>query len=53
MSPAERIDVLRREIRSHDHRYFVLADPVISDPEYDMLVKELQDLESTHPDLIT
>ncbi|MDE2848255.1 MAG: NAD-dependent DNA ligase LigA [Gemmatimonadota bacterium] len=53
MSPAERIDVLRREIRSHDHRYFVLADPVISDPEYDMLVKELQDLESAHPDLIT
>ena len=53
MSPAERIEVLRREIRSHDHRYFVLADPVISDPEYDMLVKELQDLESAHPDLIT
>ena len=53
MSPAERIDVLRREIRSHDHRYFVLADPVIDDAEYDMLVKELQDLESAHPDLIT
>ena len=53
MSPAERIEVLRREIRSHDHRYFVLADPVIDDAEYDMLVKELQDLESVHPDLIT
>ncbi len=53
MSPAERIEVLRRDIRSHDHRYFVLDDPSISDYEYDMLVNELQDLESAHPDLIT
>ena len=53
MSPAERIEVLRREIRSHDHRYFVLDDPAISDYDYDLLVNELQDLESAHPDLIT
>ena len=53
MSPAERIEVLRRDIRSHDHRYFVLDDPVISDYDYDMLVSELQDLESARPDLIT
>ena len=53
MSPAERIEVLRRKIRSHDHQYFVLADPVISDYDYDMLVNELWDLESAHPDLIT
>lgn len=53
MSPVERIKVLRREIRSHDHRYFVLADPVISDTDYDMLVNELRDLESAHPELIT
>jgi len=53
MSPAERIEVLRREIRSHDHRYFVLAEPVISDYDYDMLMKELRDLESAHPALIT
>ena len=53
MSPAERIEVLRREIRSHDHRYFVLDDPAISDYDYDMLVTELQDLESANPDLIT
>ena len=53
MSPAERIEVLRREIRSHDHRYFVLADPFISDYDYDMLMNELRDLESAHPDLIT
>ncbi len=53
MSPAERIEVLREQIRSHDHRYFVLAEPVISDYDYDMLVNELRDLESAHPDLIT
>lgn len=53
MSPAERIEVLRRKIRTHDHRYFVLADPAISDYDYDMLVNELRDLESAHPDLIT
>ena len=53
MSPSERIEVLRREIRSHDHRYFVLDDPVISDYDYDMLVNELLELESAHPDLIT
>lgn len=53
MSPAERIEVLRREIRSHDHRYFVLDDPVISDYDYDMLMNELLDLESAHPGLIT
>lgn len=53
MLPAERIEVLREQIRSHDHRYFVLADPAISDYDYDMLVRELLDLESAHPDLIT
>jgi len=53
MSPAERIEALRREIRSHDYQYFVVADPVISDYDYDMLMVELQNLESVHPQLIT
>ncbi len=53
MSPAERIEVLRRDIRSHDHRYFVLDDPAISDYDYDMLMTELRNLESDHPGLIT
>ena len=53
MSPAERIEALRREIRSHDYQYFVVADPVISDYDYDMLMVELQNLESIHPQLIT
>ncbi|CAG0968983.1 partial DNA ligase, partial [Anaerolineae bacterium] len=48
-----RIKELRKEIAAHDYRYYVLADPVISDYEYDILFKELQKLEAAHPDLIT
>lgn len=48
-----RIESLRREIRKHDHRYYVLADPLISDEAYDRLMRELASLESAFPDLIT
>ncbi|MDI6740283.1 MAG: NAD-dependent DNA ligase LigA [Candidatus Edwardsbacteria bacterium] len=44
---------LRDEIRAHDHRYYVLDDPVISDREYDALMRRLIDLESAHPELVT
>lgn len=47
------IERLRREIRSHDHRYYVLARPTISDREYDALYRRLQELEAAHPALIT
>ncbi len=47
------IERLRREIRDHDYRYYVLADPVISDFEYDRLMRKLTELESQHPDLVT
>ncbi|MCL4848587.1 MAG: NAD-dependent DNA ligase LigA [Acidobacteria bacterium] len=53
MTPAERLDDLRRRIRYHEARYYVLADPEISDAEFDELVKTLQALEAAHPDLIT
>ncbi len=49
----KRAQELREEIRYHDHRYYVLDDPVISDHEYDMLVKELEKIEEEYPDLIT
>ncbi len=49
----ERAQELRDEIRYHDHRYYVLDDPVISDYEYDMLVKELEEIEEKYPDLVT
>ncbi|MGB9773484.1 MAG: NAD-dependent DNA ligase LigA [Bacteroidota bacterium] len=52
-SIAERIEKLRNEIREHDYRYYVLAQPTISDYEYDQLMRELEELERQHPELIT
>ncbi len=49
----KRIEELREEIRHHDHKYYVENNPVISDYEYDQLVKELGRLEERFPDLIT
>src|SRR5271165_5335880 len=47
------IDALRDNIRYHEHRYYVLDDPEISDPEFDALMDELIALESKYPELIT
>lgn len=44
---------LRREILDHDHRYYVLSQPTISDAEYDALMRRLKELEAEHPDLVT
>ena len=49
----QKLDSLKDKIRDHDYKYYVLADPVISDEKYDSLVKELEKLESTYPELIT
>ena len=51
--PAKRAAKLRREIEQHNHRYYVLDDPVISDPDYDDLMRELTALEEEHPELRT
>lgn len=51
--PAIRIEELRRLIREHDHNYFVLTQPTISDYEYDRLFNELNQLEKENPDYIT
>ena len=48
-SVKERIDYLRKTLAYHSHRYYVLDDPEISDYEYDMLFRELQDLERENP----
>ncbi len=48
-----KIDALRDKIRYHEHRYYVLDDPEISDAEFDRLMDELIELESKHPGLIT
>jgi DNA ligase (NAD+) len=50
MDARARIDQLREELRVHNHRYYVLAEPSISDKEFDVLLKELADLEAAHPE---
>jgi DNA ligase (NAD+) len=52
-NPAARADELRAEIVRHNKRYHELDDPEISDAEYDALVRELQVIEETHPELRT
>ncbi len=49
----KKIDALREKIRHHEHLYYVLDKPAISDAEYDDLVRELQRLEKEHPELVT
>ncbi|RLC59169.1 MAG: DNA ligase (NAD(+)) LigA, partial [Chloroflexi bacterium] len=49
----QRIEKLRSLINYHNHRYYVLDSPEISDEEYDELMRELNQLEAEHPELIT
>ena len=49
----KKIDALRDKIRYHEHRYYVLDDPEISDAEFDKLMDELIALEKEHPELVT
>lgn len=51
--PAARAAELRERIEYHNHRYYVLDDPVVSDADYDALLRELQALEAEHPELVT
>ena len=53
MTPAERAETLRAEIRRHEHAYYVLDAPTIADAEFDALLKRLQALEAEHPELVT
>ncbi|TAM26938.1 MAG: NAD-dependent DNA ligase LigA [Nevskiaceae bacterium] len=52
-TPAARAEVLRAQLNEHNHRYYVLDDPTVSDAEYDHLFGELQALEAAHPELLT
>src|SRR5438270_3724888 len=49
----QRIDFLRDEIRRHEHLYYVLDAPELSDADFDRLMQELKRLEAGHPELIT
>lgn len=51
MTEQDRIMELRKELHKHNYNYYVLNAPVISDQEFDRLLRELSDLESLHPEL--
>jgi len=53
VDPAARSTELREEIRKHEHAYFVLDMPQVSDAEFDALVLELRRIEDEHPELVT
>ena len=53
MNAADRIAELRRLIRYHEERYYILASPEVSDGEFDALLHELERLEGDNPDLVT
>ena len=50
---ARRVAELREQINHHNHRYYVLDNPVASDAEYDLLMRELRSLEAERPELVT
>ena len=52
-SAAKRAAELRKQLEHHNHRYYVLDDPEVSDTEYDALLNELRDIEAEHPELLT
>ena len=50
MGVEEKIKSLRSELREHNYNYYVLDNPTISDFDFDMKLKELQELEAKHPE---
>ena len=53
MDILRQIQLIRTEINQHNIRYYVYDDPVISDADYDQLMRKLEHMEKDHPDLIT
>src|SRR6202451_4039177 len=51
--PAREVEKLREELRRHEHLYYVLDTPEITDAEYDVLIRRLQELEAAHPEFVT
>jgi DNA ligase (NAD+) len=49
----KRIEELRSQLAHHNYRYYVMDDPEISDAQYDRLLRELEELETRHPEWIT
>ena len=53
MDEKTRAEQLRRLLNEHNYNYYVLDDPTISDFEYDKMLRQLEDLEAAHPELVT
>jgi DNA ligase (NAD+) len=53
MTPAQRHADLVREIGAHNYRYYVLDDPIVTDADFDHLLRELKSIEAAHPELVT
>lgn len=51
MDEKQRILQLRQELHEHNHKYYVLNQPTISDQEFDFMMHELQELEARHPEM--
>src|SRR6266852_601202 len=49
----DEVEALRNTLRRHEHLYYVLDQPEVSDAEYDALMNRLRDLETQHPELLT
>ncbi len=49
----QRLEELRRQVRYHDYRYYVLDSPEIPDAAYDALFRDLKEIEARHPDWVT
>ena len=50
MNISEKIFSLRKKLHDHNYRYYILDDPLISDYKFDLMLKELQDLETRYPE---
>ena len=53
LSPDQQIQALRDELRHHEHLYYVLDAPELTDAQYDALMNRLKKLEAEHPELVT
>ncbi|HYV62124.1 MAG TPA: hypothetical protein VE958_05590, partial [Bryobacteraceae bacterium] len=50
---AQKIEALREQLRHHEHLYYVLDAPELSDADFDQLMQELKRLEKENPTLVT
>src|ERR1700733_10441742 len=53
LTPDQQIQALRDELQHHEHLYYVMYAPELTDAQYDALMNKLKKLEAEHPDLVT